>query len=104
MNTIQQVSGELRAALRRSGLTQQAVRDAAGVSRQTFANVVGGEADYKLSTLLAIADRLGLELLLVPKGAARGLQRPSERPVESLVDRARKQLGLANDATKSDAP
>ncbi len=33
-------------------------------------NVLGGQQDFKLSTLLALADRLGLELLLVPKGAA----------------------------------
>ena len=92
MNTIQQVSGELRQALKRSGLTQQEVRNAAGVSRQTFANVVSGEADYKLSTLLALADRLGLELLLVPQGAAKGLQSHAESPVESLVDRAVKRV------------
>ena len=92
MNTIPQVSGELRQALKRSGLTQQDVRNAAGVSRQTFANVASGKADYKLSTLLAIADRLGLELLLVPKGTARGLHSPAESPVESLVERTLKQL------------
>lgn len=91
MNTIPEVSAELRRALERSGHTQQSVREAAGLARQTFANVMGGDSDFKLSTLLALADRLGLELLLLPKDAARGLQPPAAATVvETVVDRARK--------------
>lgn len=33
-------------------------------------NVLSGHQDFKLRTLLALADRPGLELLLVPEGAA----------------------------------
>ncbi len=90
MNTISDISGELRRQLKRSGRTGQSVREAAGLSRQTFVNVMGGESDFKLSTLLAVADRLGLELLLLPKGAARGLTGDAAAPVvETLVDAAR---------------
>ncbi|WP_370680312.1 helix-turn-helix domain-containing protein [Comamonas sp. GB3 AK4-5] len=96
MKTIPEVSATLRQTLKRSGRTQQAVRDAAGVSRQTFANVIGGQEDYKLSTLLSIADRLDLELMLVPKGMAQVLQAPVQSPVESLVDSALKRLQDAN--------
>ncbi len=93
MKTIPEVSAELRGALKRSGRTQQSVREAAGLSRQTFANVFGGKADFKLSTLMALADRLGLELLLIPKDAARGLQPGTTAPVvESVVDLARKRV------------
>lgn len=76
--------------MKRSGLKQQDVRESAGISRQTFANVFSGQSDFKLSTLLSLADRLGLELLLLPKDA-----RPvaADAPVvETLVDRARSQL------------
>lgn len=90
MNSITDVSSELRRQLKRSGRTGQSVREAAGLSRQTFANVMGGESDFKLSTLLAVADRLGLELLLLPKGASRGLATDPAAPVvETLVDAAR---------------
>jgi transcriptional regulator with XRE-family HTH domain len=93
MNSINEVSMELRDALARSPLKQQELREAAGLSRQTMANVLKGTEDYKLSTLLAVADRLGLELLLLPKAAARGLQTTSSGPVvETVVDRARKRL------------
>ncbi|WAC71508.1 helix-turn-helix domain-containing protein [Roseateles sp. SL47] len=92
MNTIPEVSAELRRVLKQSGRTGQSLREAAGLSRQTFSNVMGGTSDFKLSTLLALADRLGLELLLLPKGAARGLQSSDATPpvVETVVDLARK--------------
>ena len=93
MNSISAVSQELRIALKQAGLKQQELREAAGVSRQTLANVVSGREDFKLSTLLSLADKLGLELLLLPKEAARGLQPASAQPVvESVVDRARKRI------------
>ncbi|MBB3193175.1 hypothetical protein [Roseateles terrae] len=91
MNSIPEISAALRSQLQQSGRTGQSLREAAGLSRQTFANVMGGENDFKLSTLLALADRLGLELLLLPKGAARGLAPEDEGGpvVETLVDLAR---------------
>ena len=90
MNSIPEISATLRGHLQQSGRTGQSLREAAGLSRQTFANVMGGEHDYKLSTLLALADRLGLEVLLLPKGAGRGLMPDaSGAVVETLVDLAR---------------
>jgi transcriptional regulator with XRE-family HTH domain len=80
--------------MRDAGMTQQTLRESAGVSRQTLTNVLKGTEDFKVSTLLALADRLGLELLLVPRAAARGLREPPAAPVvETVVDRVRKQLG-----------
>lgn len=93
MNGIHEISAELREALSRSGLKQQDLREAAGVSRQTLANVLKGTEDFKLTTLLALADRLGLELVLLPKAAVRGLQPKKPEPVvETVIDRVRKRL------------
>jgi len=94
MNTIPQISTELRTALQRSGLRQADLRAAAGVSRQTLANVLSGTEDFKLSTLLGLADKLGLELLLLPKDAARGMASAAEPVVETVVDLVRKRLAL----------
>lgn len=44
----------------------QLARDS-GVTYRTLSHVLGGAQDFKVSTLLAVADRLGLELMLVPK-------------------------------------
>ncbi|HSX95656.1 MAG TPA: helix-turn-helix domain-containing protein [Hydrogenophaga sp.] len=91
MTNIADISHTLRARLKRSGMTQEALRQAAGLSRQTAVNVFKGTEDFKLSTLLAVADKLGLELVLLPKAAARGeALGVSEPVVETLVQRALK--------------
>lgn len=96
MKSIGELSTALRTAMRENRMTQESVREAAGLSRQTMVNVLKGTEDFKVSTLLAVADRLGLELLLVPKDAARGLQAPQTATpvpvVETVVDRVRKRL------------
>lgn len=38
-----------------------------GVSQRTLTKVLSGQEDFKVSTFFALADRLGLELLLVSK-------------------------------------
>jgi transcriptional regulator with XRE-family HTH domain len=97
MNTIHDVSAALRKALQESGKTQQALRESAGLSRQTMVNVLRGSEDFRLSTLLSVADRLGLALALVPKSSAAGLQPSSQaQAVESVVDRARQMLQRTN--------
>jgi transcriptional regulator with XRE-family HTH domain len=93
MSSIIEISARLRQAARDAGMTQQSLGEAAGISRQTLVNVFKGTEDFRVSTLLALADRLGLEVLLVPKSAARGLQPPAAAPVvETVVDQVRKRL------------
>src|SRR4051812_45257107 len=74
MKTSAEISTVLRAALAQKDLTQAELKELAGISQRTLTNVLSGEEDFKVSTLLALADRLGLELLLVPKGAANAVQ------------------------------
>ena len=94
MNTISEVSAELRRTLNTSGFNQKTLRETVGLSRQTLSNVLKGTEDFKLTTLLAVADRLGLALVLVPKAGARGLQgTDTQGIVETRVDRVRKRLG-----------
>lgn len=74
MSTLPDISNVLRQALAQRDLTQAQLRQQAGVSQRTLTNVLSGAEDFKVSTLLALADRLGLNLLLVPKGAASAVQ------------------------------
>jgi DNA-binding XRE family transcriptional regulator len=105
MASIAEISAHLRQAARDAGMTQQALREAAGISRQTLVNVFKGTEDFRISTLLALADRLDLELLLVPKNAARGLQASAPAPVvETVVDQVRKRLSGADAATGPGQP
>ncbi|ALM84914.1 helix-turn-helix domain-containing protein [Bordetella sp. N] len=70
MKTYEEVAEALRAAIKRRGVTQALLKDEAGVSQRTLTKVLSGTEDFKLSTLFALADRLGLELVLAPKDAA----------------------------------
>jgi len=87
MKTVTEISGVLRNATRHQAIRQADLKSRAGISQRTLTKVLGGQDDYKLSTLLALADRLGLELLLVPKGAAQAVDagRTSEPQIKSRV-------------------
>lgn len=90
MKTLHQLATTLRDRIRRLKLTQEALSTEAGVSRQTLSKVLSGRADLKVTTLFALADRLGLEVMLVPKEIAPGMV-PEDEPqprVKSVVDAA----------------
>ena len=90
MNTLKAVSAELLQAKETRGLTDAALARQTGIQRLTVARAMSGRENFGLSTLLVLADRLGLELMLVPKDAARALRGPGagevQSPVRSLVD------------------
>lgn len=94
MKSISELSTVLRSGLERRKMTQAELLVSAGVSQRTLTNVLGGHSDFKVSTLLALADRVGLELVLVPKGAVMAMQAGPTTPVSvpSRVGAARSRL------------
>jgi transcriptional regulator with XRE-family HTH domain len=96
MRTLGEIASALRERAKTGRVTQESLRKNAGISRQTLTNVLSGNCDYKVTTLLAIVDRLGLELVLVPKAAAAGLAGgfdATKRPtVKSIVQEALERL------------
>lgn len=70
MKTHADVAAVLREAIKRRGVTQAQLKEEAGLSQRTLTKVLSGEEDFKLSTLFALADRLGLALILAPLDAA----------------------------------
>lgn len=88
MATLSSISNLFRSQLSRLKLSQQQLGNEAGISRRTLTNVLSGSSDYKVTTLLAVADRLGLDVVLLPKEAARGLQGDSFSPTEPKVSTA----------------
>lgn len=94
MRNLAQISELLRAQLKSRGMTQESLRREVGVSRQTLTNVLSGNQDYKLTTLLAVCDRLGLELALVPKGFGDSIgSAPTAPLVKSVVQVALERVG-----------
>ena len=94
MHTLQQIAHALHSHLKRTRMTQQTLRREVGVSRQTLTNVFSGSQDYKLTTLLAVCDRLGLDLVLVPRELGESANdSPSAPAVRNVVQAALDHLG-----------
>ena len=100
MPSLADIAETLRDAAKRQGLTQARLAEAAGVAPRTLTHVLSGQEDFRLSTLMALADRLGLEMLLVPKGAAAAVAagEPLRPPVRSVVTQALDALHGSPDA------
>jgi len=97
MTSLTEIASFLRKRLTSNKLSQRELGEHAGIARRTLTGVLSGDADYKVSTLLAVLDRLGCELAIVPKSAAAGLANdgsfePSAPNVKSVVDAARERL------------
>ena len=72
MNTI----GSLAEALRRGRIidTDVELGRKAGMSRQSVAKALSGDHNFTVTSLLALAEANGLEVVLVPREAARALR------------------------------
>ncbi len=87
MRSLADIAMRLRAAIKARGVRQAQLREQAGVSQRTLTNVLSGTTDFKVSTLIAVADRLGLELVLVPKAAVVAVEAgPSHSPNFAIQD------------------
>ncbi|MBU9200346.1 helix-turn-helix domain-containing protein [Burkholderia multivorans] len=96
MRTLSDIAAFLRTRLKATHITQRELGEHAGIARRTLTGVLSGQADYKVSTLMAVLDRLGCELAVVPKGAAAGLAEstaePAQPSVKTRVQLAREKL------------
>ena len=102
MKSLPEIAAFLRERAKTMGLTREELGARAGVTRKTLWNVLGGSSDYKVTTLLAILDRLGYELAIVPKGAAAGLANadslePTQPAVMTRVQAARNRINPGKD-------
>jgi|AntAceMinimDraft_12_1070368.scaffolds.fasta_scaffold01208_18 transcriptional regulator with XRE-family HTH domain len=95
MITLKQLATVLRDRIARSRLTQEALSIEAGVSRQTLSKVLSGRADLKVTTLFALADRLGMEVMLIPREIAPGMASADEPEprIKSVVESAMESIG-----------
>jgi predicted XRE-type DNA-binding protein len=91
MKTHAEIAQILRKAITHRHVAQARLRDEAGVSQRTLTNVLSGHEDFKVSTLFALLDRLGLEMALVPKEA---VQAVAAGPVTQPVVKSRVQGAL----------
>ncbi len=65
----EQIAGILRAARENKGLSQRALSDKSGVPQGHISRIENGAVDLRLSSLIALARVLDLEVTLVPRKA-----------------------------------
>lgn len=87
MKTLSELSSILRQAKERLALPVISMSRVSGLTAVTIRGVLSGKNDPRLSTLMTIADQLGLELMLLPKAVASSIAAttPAEEEVQSLV-------------------
>lgn len=73
MATLNSIADRLNVRIKETGVSRKDLRESAGLSIQTTINVLSGMHDYRMTSLLAMLDRLGLDLVLLPKDAAAAL-------------------------------
>lgn len=74
MKALSEISVVLRNRIEQLDKGKMALCEEAGITARTLRHVLSGSEDFRLSTLLALTDRLGLELLIVPREAAEAVQ------------------------------
>lgn len=67
MTTLSEIGAALRAERKRQKLYQKQVAEAAGIHRNTLADLEAGKGNVELNTLIAVCDQLGLAIRIVPK-------------------------------------
>ena len=92
MNSLKNLADTLVSAREAQGKTDAGLARETGLQRLTVARAFSGKENYGVTTLLALASRLGLEVVLVPAGTARAIEgvgtvAPVQLP--SAVDDAR---------------
>lgn len=103
MKSLLELADLLRSQLKAQGMSQRALCARAGLARRTLENMLSGRVDYKVSTLISVLDRLGMELVVVPKEAAPGLADPvpqaqAQAAVKTRLQAAREALQARLDA------
>lgn len=74
MVSLKALSSELVQAKNAKGLSDLALAKASGVTRQSIARALSGKENFGVTSLLSIADALGLVVMLVPAEAAQALR------------------------------
>lgn len=91
MRTLRDFSTALTQAQKASAVTAKDLASRTGLSDQAVRAMLHGEAAPRLTNAMALADALGLELVLMPKAAAEGYRHtetsPATRTVLSDVER-----------------
>jgi transcriptional regulator with XRE-family HTH domain len=87
MKTLSEVGARLQDAKSDRNVSQKELARRTGLTPVTLRGVFNGATDARISTIMTLADELGLELLLVPKVISRSIvsHHGTVTPVKSRI-------------------
>lgn len=90
MKSHAEIAQFLLGRMKAQGISQVDLGKSTLLAPRTLQLMLKGTRDYRLGTLFAVADRLGLELVLAPKAAAAAIQagQTTEPAVKTRVQSA----------------
>jgi transcriptional regulator with XRE-family HTH domain len=77
MQTLQDIAEALETQRRALRITYDDLSAAAGLTPLATRRALKAQTAPRVTTLMALADKLGLEVVIVPKAVATGLQAPA---------------------------
>ncbi len=91
MKTLKDIADALQQSRTESGTRINTLVERTGLTAVTLRGLLTGTRDSRLTTLMAVADELGLALVLVPKAVAGAIEVSGPQPeVVSMVELALK--------------
>lgn len=87
MSTLQTIAASLKQACQ--GMTEVELARQTGLTRQSIARTLSGSHSFNVTTLLAIAEATGQQVMIVPNETARaivGTDAAQSRPIATLTD------------------
>lgn len=94
MQSLLEFAADLTSAQRERGVTATELAEKTGLSDQSVRAMLHGVTAPRLTNAIALADALGLELVLVPKAMAEGMRASTQpRQVRTVVSDAERMLG-----------
>jgi len=90
MNSVPDIARTLHDAARACGVSIVDLSAKAGLSRPTTRKALNGLDDFRITTLVALAEQLGLDVVLVPKSVSAGFTKSRQEPayVPSMIELA----------------
>lgn len=86
MKTLQEMSFRLETERKRQGLKYVDLATATGLSVLSVRQALQGKVAVRVPSLMALADQLGMEVIMVPKLVAQSLQSENEPAAKVLTD------------------
>lgn len=88
MNTLKSIAEDLRNGQYKARLPDVELARQTGVTRQSISRALSGRQNFNVTTLLAIAESLELDVMLVPKDVSRALVESGNHDIQRVATMA----------------